>query len=52
MTAMNWLASQLAWERRLTELRADRDPAEHELARHVAEAKALRHDQKAAAKAA
>jgi hypothetical protein len=27
MTAINWLATQLAWEQRLVELRADERPA-------------------------
>lgn len=27
MTAMNWLATQLAWEQRLVELRSDERPA-------------------------
>ena len=27
MTAMNWLATQLAWEQRLVELRSDDRPA-------------------------
>ena len=31
MTAMNWLASQLAWERRLAELRAEKRPAKRNL---------------------
>jgi hypothetical protein len=28
MTAINWLATQLAWEQRLVELRSDEQPAD------------------------
>jgi hypothetical protein len=31
MTAMNWLASQLAWEQRLAELRAEKRPSKRNL---------------------
>jgi hypothetical protein len=41
MTAINWLATQLAWEQRLVELRADERPVrlqERLQAGHAAEA--------------
>jgi len=34
MTAINWLATQLAWEQRLVELRADERPVKLQERRH------------------
>ena len=39
MTAINWLATQLAWEQRLVELRRDEQPAKLESRRQTLEAK-------------
>ncbi len=44
MSAMNWLVQQLAWEQRLTELRAERH--------HPARVATIRRPKKSAAKAA
>jgi hypothetical protein len=41
MTAMNWLATQLAWEQRLEELRSER-PAKVSAFRQSAEARGAR----------
>ena len=40
MTAMNWLATQLAWEQRLVELRSEDRPAKHGALVQIREAKA------------
>ena len=45
MTAMNWLATQLAWEQRLVELRSDDRPTN---LRSRAQARAAKESRKAA----
>jgi hypothetical protein len=42
MTAMNWLATQLAWEQRLVELRCADRPAKLSLLRQALEARAAK----------
>lgn len=42
MTAMNWLATQLAWEQRLVELRAGDRPAKLSLLKQASEARSAR----------
>ena len=42
MTAINWLATQLAWEQRLVELRHDERPAKLEERRQSREAKSAK----------
>ena len=37
MTAMNWLATQLAWEQRLVELRSEKRPSNLNARKHVDE---------------
>lgn len=39
MTAMNWLATQLAWEQRLIELRSDDRPSKLNLLKQTLEAR-------------
>jgi hypothetical protein len=38
MTAMNWLATQLAWEQRLVELRSGERPSKHSVSTQAPEA--------------
>ena len=42
MTAMNWLARQLAWEQRLAELRAEPRPSKLSARRQTNEGRAAR----------
>ena len=42
MTAMNWLATQLAWEQRLVELRSEERPAKVSALRQARDARAAR----------
>jgi hypothetical protein len=42
MTAINWLATQLAWEQRLAELRSEDRPAKVNARRQVRDARAAR----------
>jgi hypothetical protein len=42
MTAMNWLATQLAWEQRLAELRAEKRPSKLNARKQTREASAAR----------
>jgi hypothetical protein len=42
MTAMNWLAAQLAWEQRLVELRSGDRPTTRRAQEHTREAEAQR----------
>jgi len=42
MTAMNWLATQLAWEQRLEELRSEERPAKVSALRQSREARGAR----------
>ena len=42
MTAMNWLATQLAWEQRLVELRSEDRPAKLGKLRQALEARAAK----------
>ena len=42
MTAMNWLAAQLAWEQRLVELRSENQPSKLRVLSQTREAKAAK----------
>jgi hypothetical protein len=42
MTAMNWLATQLAWEQRLVELRTENRPSKLNARKQTREARAAR----------
>lgn len=42
MTAINWLATQLAWEQRLVELRAENHPSKRNARKQAVDARAAR----------